>query len=234
MLSESNSLERKIKSTTINYLIDKWGLNKDDLVISEFNVGDFSRRVDLVIIKNNKTYAFEIKSKADSLIRLEGQIDKYLLYFDKVFVVAAPNHSKKCIEKTPCNVGVWEVDGEKIKVKRRGRVKLINDKNVFTELATLSEIKRFLSLRNMKNNDKKRTDLEKNLECISEKKIRIFAIDCIINRYKKRSVLFFNSIEGSVVTPENLKHLGSNKTHRPSPNTPNIDSLLQALENIVN
>jgi len=71
-------LEPQIKALIINYLRSKNKLNQDTTVINEFTVDGYSRRVDLLVADKKHFIAFEVKSEADSLTRLEGQTQKYL------------------------------------------------------------------------------------------------------------------------------------------------------------
>lgn len=113
-------LETDIKSVILNYLRNKGELCHSSTIISELTVNKFSRRVDLAIIEKGKAYAFEIKSAADSLNRLEGQVTEYLNYFDKVIVVADSRHANKILSLVPRNVGVWEIRANKVVILQRG------------------------------------------------------------------------------------------------------------------
>ena len=115
--SDSNKiLEIDIKAIILEYLIAKSRLNENHSIISEFAVDRNSRRADLVIADDRRLTGFEIKSEADSLCRLTGQTEKYLDYFDKVIVVAAPKHISNIVKTTPKNVAIWEVSNKGIKI----------------------------------------------------------------------------------------------------------------------
>lgn len=116
---KSRLLEADIKALTLNYLRDKNIIDGNSIIMNELTIGDFSRRVDLAIFNKGKLIAFEIKSEADSLFRLNGQLDKYLEYFDKVIVVSDTKFVPSLLESLPNKIGLWEVEKSKIKIKKK-------------------------------------------------------------------------------------------------------------------
>lgn len=64
----------------------------ENLIIgNEFMYGIKRKVVDLVVLKNDKIIAVEIKSNSDNLKRLEEQILEYKKIFDYVLIVATEN-----------------------------------------------------------------------------------------------------------------------------------------------
>lgn len=86
---------------------------KNSLLINEFRSGQ--SRADVVIINGTST-AYEIKSKYDSLARLDQQIEDYKKIFDRVVVVSHAEKLQAIKECTPPWVGVIELP-EKGKIK---------------------------------------------------------------------------------------------------------------------
>lgn len=84
---------------------------KNAAFIKEMFVDDFCRRADLVMA-NGKLSVFEIKSGLDSLDRLEGQLESYTKYFERVTVVCAAKHYEKVMQTIPETVGIWTVSEE--------------------------------------------------------------------------------------------------------------------------
>lgn len=132
--------EREIKSALIDWLYGK-GLDSDSVIISELVVANWSRRADLAIA-NGKLYAYEIKSSADTLKRLPGQVDLFSSCFDKVTVVAATKFVPRILEDYPAEVGVLEVIEKKgvvtFKQARAGR--LSNNRNSSTLAGFLTKL----------------------------------------------------------------------------------------------
>ncbi|MCW8336643.1 sce7726 family protein [Vibrio paucivorans] len=133
-------LEADIKARLINYLHEKNRISQSSVIISELTVGSFARRVDLVLASPTELVAYEIKSASDNLTRLQGQIDDYLKYFDKVVVVADSKHIESILQTAPKNVGVWELSEKRFTVKRRGVKAKVTDKSYIASFLTTPEI----------------------------------------------------------------------------------------------
>ncbi|HHF3246137.1 TPA: sce7726 family protein [Vibrio alginolyticus] len=229
MSAVDRTLEPEIKSNVINYLIKRWALSSQDLIINEFTVGDFSRRVDLAVIKSSRLFAFEVKSDSDSLIRLEGQVSKYQEYFDKVIVVTAPRHTVRALELTPSNVGVWEISQGVITIKRKGRIKAVNSRKAFIEMMTAVELKKLSRSLQIPSPNVKRKTLERVLDNVAVSKLRNAAIDFIKGRYQSRNDSFFENLETGMSTPDALEHL---KLPKKDFTSTDIDSFISALEEL--
>jgi len=225
-------LEPHIKSKIINYIIGSWNVDSNDLVINEFTVGDSSRRVDLTLIKKNLTFAFEVKSDADTLSRLSGQVEKYLAYFDKVIVVTAPKHTKNVLEKTPQNVSVWEINEKGFFIKRKGRIKKINSKNSILEMMTLTELKKIARDEMVSIDHSSRKKIEANLTKLPVTRLRTYALRFITIRYYSRSADFFEGIQNRASCPEDLDFFKMYKREKIDARESSVDSFIHALENI--
>ncbi|MFW1774850.1 sce7726 family protein [Acinetobacter seifertii] len=226
-------LESEIKSIVISNLINRGLLSVEDTLINELNLGDFSRRVDLAVLKKNKIHAYEIKSEGDSLIRLNAQVQKYLEYFDKVTVVTAPKHTAKAVQMTPSNVAIWELSGSELKIIRKGRINSKIDKLKLIEFMTVSDLTRLAKNENIALTNTTRDFLAQNLIYLSSNKLRQSAIDALKNRYKKNSQNFLDQIENNAnVTPHDLSHL-KRRTRIQAVTQPELDlnSLISVLEN---
>ncbi|WP_288739461.1 sce7726 family protein, partial [uncultured Rheinheimera sp.] len=102
----TKAFEPEIKAYALEYLRMKGHITKNDVVINEFTIDSYSRRADLVIIRDDYLLAIEIKSEFDSLARLSGQTEKYLEFFDKVLLVTSDSHLEKSIEKVNSNIEI--------------------------------------------------------------------------------------------------------------------------------
>lgn len=231
MSKRARSLEPEIKSSLINFLVKK-GTLESGLVINEFTIGDFSRRVDLAVIQNDRMLAFEIKSDADSLTRLEGQVEKYLQYFDKVTVVTAPKHTPKALELTPDNVAVWEIIGEKITIKRKGKISPVKNKNCLIEMMTVTELHKLSKKLLITTEGKRRKSLEAALINAPVNKLRREAIDSIILRYRKRNEQFFKEVNMRESTPKDLALLSTSSKVKKADSKIDIDCFIDSLERL--
>lgn len=145
------------KCITIDWLIAKGELHADAVLINELPVDSFARRADIVVA-NGKLQAFEIKSDADSLARLQGQISTYLNFFDKVTLVCSPKFSLKALELLPESVEILELVNKNgkhtLKYKRRGHTKLVSSHKEFLSFATKRFLIQFLRSRGIEAHPK--------------------------------------------------------------------------------
>ena len=235
MLSTHSALEPEIKSTIINQLLEKGQLNKNELIINEFTVGDFSRRVDLALVNSNNLFAFEVKSEADSLTRLEVQVDKYLEYFDKVTVVVAPKHTQKVLHQTPLHVAVWEFSDGVISVKRKGKLQKTISKQKFIDMMTACELLKLTKKFGLNMDTTRRCFLEEALMVVPRYKLREEAIGAIQARYKVRNDKFLDEVMERKATPNDLKLLKITKdivTHETTAIKSKIESFIEVLNGI--
>ncbi|WP_047608431.1 sce7726 family protein [Rahnella aquatilis] len=75
-------------------------------MLSEFRVGN--NKADCVIV-NGQTTCYEIKTKFDSLKRLQDQLSAYVKIFDKVYVVCDGCHIANLLSCVPDEVGIIEL-----------------------------------------------------------------------------------------------------------------------------
>jgi len=120
--------EKDIKIILIKYLLSNSLISENDVLINEFTIDSHSRRVDLLVVKSDLTVAYEIKSEADSLNRVEGQLSKYNSFFDKVVVVAAKKHIEILKLSTDDSIELWQVDETNISIIRKGKINKVKDK----------------------------------------------------------------------------------------------------------
>ncbi|MHA7845630.1 sce7726 family protein [Serratia sp. D1N4] len=228
-------LESSIKSLVIRHLLHERNdkhTAKNEFIINEFSIANFSRRVDLVLASKDKIFAFEIKSEFDSLKRLSGQVIEYLEHFDKVTVVVATKHIKKALQLTPDNVAIWEVSEQKLKVVRKGRIIKITDKFKFIKMMTLNELLNVAKKMNIEIKNKKRKFVELSLFSVPTVKLRKEAIDKIKNRYKKRGSNYFERLQIKNSNLEYDRLISSKKIDRTDKGMSDIDCFINALEDL--
>lgn len=200
-------LEPEIKAATLNYLIQKGMLSHEQTVINEFMLDSYSRRVDLVIVSKNLSIAIEIKSEADSLLRLRGQTEKYLEYFDKVIIVAASKHIPHIIQAVPRHVAVWEVSKDRITIRQRGKIFQIKNKNKLLALMKVNELLKLCNKLDRPLPSRNRKSAEKLLKEASVCELRDAALENIKNRYKLTSSFFWKKVKSKNVLAEHIAFL---------------------------
>lgn len=77
--------QKDILLALANWLMKKY--NDIDLLAGLVPYLRAQREADLIMIKNKKLFAFEIKSKRDNLYKLSGQLEDYKSTFDYIYVV---------------------------------------------------------------------------------------------------------------------------------------------------
>lgn len=211
-------LEPQIKALVLNHLYESGFINDDACVINEFTIDKFARRVDLAIVKNQQLYAIEIKSDSDNLDRLEGQLSKYLEYFDKVIVIAASKHLTKVLENSPPNVGVWEVKDSCLKVKRRGKLSLIKDKSGFIRSLKVSELKKAANRKKIHVKALNRRVLEDSLSNSTAVFLRSCLMESLNQRYGETSSAIIQKLKYNKIIAEDISIMSPYKSSRDAAN----------------
>ncbi|QXA16568.1 sce7726 family protein [Aeromonas sp. FDAARGOS 1403] len=191
--------EADYKVATIEWIIKKGFLDNDSVLINELPVDNFSRRADLVIA-NGKLHAIEIKSDADSLSRLSGQIDTYISFFDKVTVVCSQKYTQRALNILPERVELIELKTDRnnnivLKVKRRGKTISITDPTRYLSFVE----KRFLvsSIRQLGltcSIGESRSSLYNKLNCFPRSTWREISLKYLKDKYRATSDLFLSSV----------------------------------------
>lgn len=115
-----------LKAAFIDFVL----ANFDDSVIigHEVMYGSLGKFADIVLLYKGDTYAVEIKSDADSLSRIDGQIHEYQKMFNYVIVVCGEKYLPQLREKLPSGVGLCLANNNEVKELRKARRKTRLDK----------------------------------------------------------------------------------------------------------
>ena len=81
-------------------------LPSDAVIIEEMSIPQHDNRIDLAVV-NGSLHGFEIKSDADSLLRLPAQCVAYNSLFDEVTLVSGERHVDSAMKIVPDWWGVW-------------------------------------------------------------------------------------------------------------------------------
>ena len=122
-------------------ILDGW-VGADDVLIHEMVVGDNERRADIVVANGHLT-AFELKSEADTLDRVAGQVESYRRHLEKVFVVIDKKFNRTIRPAIPKSVGIWVVDNGRIKEERKAQRRLLS-KEAALSLLHVNDLKALL------------------------------------------------------------------------------------------
>lgn len=122
-------------------VLDGW-VGVDDVLIHEMVVGDYERRADIVVANGHLT-AFELKSEADTLDRVTGQVEAYRRHLEKVFVVVDKKFKRTIRAAIPSSVGIWVVDNGRIKEGRKAQRRLLT-KEAALSLLHVNDLKTLL------------------------------------------------------------------------------------------
>lgn len=176
-----------IKCLFIDFLLSKG----ENLIIgNEFMYGIKRKVVDLVVLKNDKIIAVEIKSNSDNLKRLEEQILEYKKIFDYVLIVATEKHINKICEVTSSSIGVYVIKNNLVINKIRSpHIQRNKDKTemLFSINAKYLRKLNHYNLRNY-NADEVRNMYKKRRISNIQEILRKY----IIKKYKERYCLFIN------------------------------------------
>ncbi|MEI2829683.1 sce7726 family protein [Pseudomonas mosselii] len=198
--------EKAIKAALIDWLYSKGHID-DAVLINEMVVANWARRADLALA-NGRLHGFEIKSAFDSLKRLPGQIESFQKHFDKVTVVAASKFIPEILKSYPDEVGVLEVclRGDRVILRqaRAGRISEVRDRQVIASLITRAEIERLLRQEGVWfQSGASRKELLPFVELLPIKRLKLFALGCIKQRYRET----FNAFEVARVENGSLASL---------------------------
>lgn len=134
----SDILENKIKLFS----------NNDILIGQEVMFGKQKTFADLVVLSNNKTYAFEIKAHNDNFKRLDFQINNYKKIFDYIYVIVTENHLEALKRLNYQNVGIITISDNGFKFIKRGVVQKSFSKEDILETIPLSYLSKKYNFKN--------------------------------------------------------------------------------------
>lgn len=97
--------DKDIREPLFEFLEEKYGKVR---IFEEKDMG--ASRADAVMVGENYLMGIEIKSDADSYVRLESQISDYDRYFDKNCIVVGGTHAKNVAKHVPGHWGIISVE----------------------------------------------------------------------------------------------------------------------------
>ena len=195
-----------IKIRLIKWLQKKY--SNEIIIGNEVLYSIHQRRADLLMIKDNCMYAFEIKSEKDTILRLDEQLNDYITTFDFVYIVSTDKIRTLIKDKVPYNVGFISIDNE-ITLKRTAKqIKRLSKRNLaeFLDLVTMRHLMPKYNRKKISVYDV-REQFSKN---VSTQTIKKAAVDKLYKRYKKLYELFLYDTADGEILLEDLRSLTGN------------------------
>ena len=128
-----------IKCKFIDFMLSK---NYELIIGNELMYGIKRKLVDLVVLKNNKIFAVEIKSNSDNLNRLKEQIEEYKKVFNYVLVVTTEKFKNRILDTVSSDIGIYIIEADFSLHKIRSP-RIQNDRNKIEILYSINA--KFLS-----------------------------------------------------------------------------------------
>ncbi len=97
--------DKDIREPLFFFLEERYGKVR---ILEEKNVG--GSRADVVMVRENMICGVEIKSDADSYVRLAGQVADYDDFFDRNYLVVGSSHAMSAAEHVPEYWGLISVE----------------------------------------------------------------------------------------------------------------------------
>lgn len=97
--------DKDIREPLFSYLEETYGKTR---IIEEKIMG--KSRADIVMVTEDSLYGIEIKSDADSYVRLSGQVKDYERFFDYNIIAVGSSHAMHIEEHVPEHWGIITID----------------------------------------------------------------------------------------------------------------------------
>ena len=124
ILLEEYRCEYVYKNMLVNQLyLQGAHIPENSTLINELDV--CSSKADVAII-NGKSAVYEIKSKYDSLDRLESQIADYKKVFDRIYVVTCAEKIRAVEKKVGKDIGIYELEKSRLNKIREAESNKVN------------------------------------------------------------------------------------------------------------
>lgn len=190
--------ENGIKAAVLTRIRKETGGRSLPVVTSEFSLNGTGIRADLAVL-NGYFYGVEIKSEADSLKRLPGQMEGYARYFDRTVLVIAPKHLRGLRDIELHGAEVWRqevlIDWQ---LHAAGEQRRITG-HWLQQLLTAEEERRATRAIDQQCAAFPTTDVDQARRAEFEKAFR--------NRYAETSANFWAAVHGRKITADDLKLL---------------------------
>jgi hypothetical protein len=142
--------EPKAKAALLEFLRSTGDLTSRSAVSAELALENYRVRADLAVCNRHDLHCYEVKTKNDTLVRLDRQLEVYSRHADFVTVVAATKHINAIISRVEPNIGIIEmVDFEQsnpLRVVRKASRSPVFNVDALLSLVPVKELKYRLAL----------------------------------------------------------------------------------------
>ncbi len=212
IVTPNNLHEAEMKASLLDHWRAVGKITVTDTIINEFTFNGLNRRIDLAIVKDNELIGVEIKSAADTLERLSGQLKEYGEFFDKIYIFVCEKHENKCLSLLSAKHELLVLKGKNIKTVKRGRRQLVSEKLSYIKMMRANELAQLLKRNNEKSNLKGRKQLEALALNLPKSQLRKSSFLCLKHRFYDSSLEFWKTVNENV-TVSNIHSLQRNRTN---------------------
>lgn len=175
-----NSAEH-LKSRLIDFILKQ---GDDMLIGNEIMYGTKRKVVDLLIVRNNKLIAIEIKGNSDDLRRIQEQVGECRKIFDYVIVCTTDIHAEKIKEYISDDVGIYVIREKNVTKIRSSKKQKTQNKQEMLYTMNAKYLRNTLNIKAQLDSDELRTYISrKSLNKIHDLLCSYFSLK-IENKYK--------------------------------------------------
>lgn len=192
-----------LKGRLIDFFIQE--TNNNVYIGNEVMYGIKRKVVDLLIIKNGKLIAVEIKGEHDDLRRLHEQIDEYKKIFDYIFICTTNIHLEKLTDVISKDIGIYLINHTEIKKIRSAKKQSKQNKVDMLYSMNSRFLKNTLKIKRQLDSD----EIRKFVAQKSIHKIQKLLCQFFYQRIKEKYQLFLSD-RGNVTHIDDIPTLSSN------------------------
>jgi hypothetical protein len=178
--------EPQLKAAVIDALFAHCWIDADTVVVSEMPLPRGDRRADLVLA-NGKLIGFEIKSFADTTVRLSAQASAFLDQFEGLVVVVDERHYNDAERMLPPAAGIFTSHNRngrvEIEFRRKAHIRALN-RAASVRLMHATDLRRLARDHGLSLTSTSRYGVEKVIEALPDHILRKGALDSVKRRYR--------------------------------------------------
>ncbi len=199
-----------LKVEFINWLIKRY--KAENIILGNEVLFSVDKcRADIVMLKNNKIFAYELKSDSDNFIDIDVQLNHYMTTFNYTYIVLTAKHKKQIDILSQYNIGIILYEKFRFKILKNPTLSKIISIDNLVEFLHKNEMKELIQIPKInKTSVFKYRNIVSN-KC-SKKKIQEQAYKTLEKRYARLYNLFLIDTSKDSIMIEDLKTLTGNIT----------------------
>ena len=195
------------KAALVQFLRESGSLDRTTAIAAELAVAKQARRADLAVIREG-VHFFEVKSRSDTLARLEGQLAAYEATGEFVTVAAASRHINAVLSRVGQHVGVLEI----LEFGGQTRIRSIREASMSPNWSLTSALQLLpaCEIRTRLLNGvplRRRADLVARASELPEGYVQAQVVRFLKSRYLPTTKLFLRSVQRREVRTDDLAAL---------------------------